>query len=85
MIMLMSFSLFISTRPRWAEQFFGGLDKMYMTHRRTSTSAFLLMFVHLLTVPITIVNLRIGNYLGMIAFLGIVAIVLPTLAPRIHS
>jgi predicted ferric reductase len=83
MIMLMSFSLFISTRPRWAEQFFGGLDKMYMTHRRTSTSAFLLMFVHLLTVPITIVNLRIGNYLAMIAFLGITAIVLPTLAPRI--
>jgi len=83
MIMLMSFSLFISTRPKWAEQFFGGLDKMYMTHRRTSTSAFLLMFVHVLTVPITIINLRIGNYLGIIAFLGIIAIVLPTLAPRI--
>ena len=83
MIMLMSFSLFISTRPKWAEQFFGGLDKMYMTHRRTSTSAFLLMFVHVLTVPITIMNLRIGNYFGIIAFLGIVAIVLPTLAPRI--
>ncbi|MBC7877502.1 MAG: ferric reductase-like transmembrane domain-containing protein [Anaerolineales bacterium] len=83
MIMLMSFSLFISTRPKWAEQFFGGLDKMYMTHRRTSTSAFLLMFVHVLTVPITIMNLRIGNYLGIIAFLGIIAIVLPTLAPRI--
>ncbi|NOT05804.1 MAG: hypothetical protein HOP27_14515 [Anaerolineales bacterium] len=82
-IVLMSCSLFISTRPKWAEPFFGGLDKMYITHRRTSTSAFLLMFVHLLTVPITIVNLRLGNYLGMIAFLGIVAIVLPTLAPRI--
>lgn len=83
MIMLMSFSLFISTRPKWAEQFFGGLDKMYMTHRRTSTSAFLLMFVHVLIVPITILNLRIGNYFGIIAFLGIIAIVLPTLAPRI--
>ena len=82
-IVLMSFSLFISTRPKWAEPFFGGLDKMYMTHRHTSTSAFLLMFVHLLTVPITLVNLRVGNYLAMTAFLGIVAIVLPTLAPRI--
>lgn len=30
-IALMSFSLFISTRPRWAEPYFGGLDKMYMT------------------------------------------------------
>jgi predicted ferric reductase len=83
LIVLMSCSLFLSTRPKWAEPFFGGLDKMYMTHRRTSTSAFLLMFVHLLTVPITTVGLRLGNYLAMIAFLGIVAIVLPTLAPRI--
>lgn len=83
MIMLMSFSLFISTRPKWAEQYFGGMDKMYMTHRRTSTSAFLLMFVHVLTVPITVINLRIGNYLGIVSFLGIIAIVLPTLAPRI--
>ena len=82
-IVLMSCSLFISTRPKWAEKFFGGLDKMYMTHRHTSTSAFLLMFVHLLTVPITLINLRIGNYLAMIAFLGIIAIVLPTLAPKI--
>jgi predicted ferric reductase len=82
-IILMSCSLFLSTRPKWAEPFFGGLDKMYMTHRRTSTSAFLLLFVHLLTVPITTVNLRIGNYLAMIAFTGIVSIVLITLAPRI--
>src|SRR5690606_8768330 len=52
MIVLMSFSLFLSTRPRWAEPYFGGLDKMYQTHRRTSTSAFLLLFIHILTVPI---------------------------------
>ena len=83
LVVLMSFSLFLSTRPRWAEPYFGGLDKMYIAHRSTSTSAFLLMFVHLLVVPITTVDLRIGNYLAIIAFLGIVAIVLPTLAPRI--
>ncbi|RJP51086.1 MAG: hypothetical protein C4557_08650 [Anaerolineaceae bacterium] len=82
-IVLMSFSLFLSTRPRWAEPYFGGLDKMYQTHRRASTSAFLLLFVKLLVVPITTVNLRLGNYLAMISFLGIIAIVLPTLAPRI--
>jgi predicted ferric reductase len=83
LIVLMSCSLFLSTRPKWAEPFFGGLDKMYLTHRKTSTSAFLLMFVHLLTVPISTTNLRLGNYLAMISFLGIVAIVMPTLAPRI--
>lgn len=82
-IVLMSFSLFLSARPKWAELYFGGLDKMYQTHRRTSTSAFLLLFVKLMVVPITTVNLRLGNYLAIISFLGIVAIVLPTLAPRI--
>jgi len=82
-IVLLSFSLFLSTRPKWAEPYFGGLDKMYITHRRTSTTAFLLLFVHLLTVPISVTNLRIGNYIAMIAFTGIVSIVLVTLAPRV--
>lgn len=82
-IALMSFSLFISTRPRWAEPYFGGLDKMYMTHRHTSTAAFLLMFVHILIVPLHLVDLAVGNYLAIVAFLGFIAIVLPTLAPRI--
>ena len=82
-ITLMSFSLFISTRPRWAEPYFGGLDKMYVTHRYMSTAAFLLMFVHLLVVPLHIENLALGNYLAIVAFLGFVAIVMPTLAPRI--
>jgi predicted ferric reductase len=83
MIVLMSFSLFLSTRPRWAEPYFGGLDKMYITHRHTSTSAFLLMFVHIVIVPLHIFDLALGNYLAIVAFLGFIAIVLPTLSPRI--
>lgn len=82
-IILMACSLFLSTRPKWAEQYFGGLDKMYMTHRHTSTAAFLLIFVHVLTVPITTTGWALGNYLAVIAFTGIVTIVLITLAPRI--
>ena len=82
-IVLMSFSLFISTRPKWAEAYFGGLDKMYMTHRHTSTAAFLLIFIHLLIVPLHVLDLLIGNYLAIVSFAGIIAIVLPTLAPRI--
>ena len=82
-IVLMAVSLFLSTRPKWAEKYFGGLDKMYMTHRHTGTAAFLLIFVHVLTVPITTTGWALGNYLGVIAFTGIVTIVLITLAPRI--
>src|SRR5258706_12101293 len=79
----MACSLFISTRPKWAEQYFGGLDKMYLTHRHTGNAAFLLIFVHVLTVPITTTGWALGNYLAVIAFTGIVTIVLITLAPRI--
>jgi predicted ferric reductase len=82
-IILMASALFLSTRPKWAEPFFGGLDKMYLTHRRAAVSAFLLLFLHVLTVPISTTDLRPGNYLAMLAFLGIITLVLVTLAPRI--
>ena len=81
-IVLMACSLFISTRPRWAEKYFGGLDKMYVTHRHTSTAAFLLIFVHILTVPIS-AHWVLGNYLAVIAATGIVTLALISLAPRI--
>ena len=81
-IVLMSFSLLLSARPKWAEPYFGGLDKMYVAHRRTSTLAFLLILVHVLTVPISLVW-KLGNYLAVIAFLGIVPLALLSLAPRI--
>ncbi len=82
-IVLMAWSLFISTRPRWAEPFFGGLDKMYIAHRRTSVTALLMIFVHVLTVPITLTGWAIGNYLAVFAFTGIVSIALVSLSPRI--
>src|ERR1041384_1534183 len=82
-IIFMACSLFFSPRPKWLEKYFGGLDKMYMTHRHTGTAAFLLIFVHVLTVPITTTGWALGNYLAVIAFAGIVSIVLVTLAPRI--
>lgn len=81
-IVLMACSLFIAARPKWAEKYFGGLDKMYVTHRHTSTAAFLLIFVHILTVPIS-AHWVLGNYLAVIAATGIVTIALLSLAPRV--
>ena len=68
MLILMASGLFLTARAKWAEPYFGGLDKMYLTHRRVNTTAFLLIFVHVITVPITTINLRLGNYLAIIAF-----------------
>jgi predicted ferric reductase len=82
LIVLMSFSLFLAARPKWAEPYFGGLDKMYVTHRHTSTAAFLLIFVHVITVPIS-THWVLGNYLAVIAAAGISTLVLISLAPRI--
>jgi predicted ferric reductase len=82
-IVLMAFALFLSTRPKWAEPYFGGLDKMYVTHRQLATTALLLIFVHVLTVPISVTGWKLGNYLAVIAFIGIVSIALVSLAPRI--
>lgn len=82
-IILMACGLFLAARPKWAEPYFGGLDKMYAVHKRANTAAFLLLFVHLLTVPITTDRLLPGTPLAVIAFLGIVTLVLLTLSPRI--
>jgi predicted ferric reductase len=82
-IVLMACSLFIAARPKWAEPFFGGLDKMYVTHRHTSTAALLLIFVHVLTVPISLTGWALGNYLAVFAFTGIVSIAVVSLAPRV--
>jgi predicted ferric reductase len=82
-IVLMAFALFLSTRPKWAEPYFGGLDKMYVTHRQLATAALLLIFVHVLTVPISLSGWALGNYLAVIAFIGIVSIALVSLAPRV--
>jgi len=82
-IVLMACSLVIAARPKWAEPYFGGLDKMYMTHRHTSTAALLLIFVHVITVPISLEGWVLGNYLAVIAFTGIVSIAIISLSPRV--
>ena len=82
-IVLMSFALLISTRPKWAEPYFGGLDKMYIAHRQLATIAILLIFTHVLTVPISVTGWKLGNYLAVISFTGLVSIILISLSPRI--
>src|SRR5258706_13741187 len=50
-IVLMASALFISTRPKRAGTYFGGLDKMYINHRPGPTIAFLFNFLLVLTGP----------------------------------
>jgi len=49
---VMAFALFLSTRPKFLESFFGGLDKMYVAHKNAGLAALLLVVAHFLVVPI---------------------------------
>ena len=50
-IVLMSTNLFISTRPRLLEQWFGGLDKLFIAHRFNGVAVALLIATHFTVMP----------------------------------
>ncbi len=43
---LYAFSFILSTRLKWLEDFFGGLDKIYHTHHSIGKVAFFLLLIH---------------------------------------
>lgn len=45
-ICLMSVLLLMATRPRWLEQWFGGLDKLYKAHKTIGISAGVMTIMH---------------------------------------
>ena len=50
-MVLMSTALFISARPRYMEPFFGGLDKMYQSHKNAALASLVLIVSHFMVVP----------------------------------
>ena len=78
----MAIAIVLSTKPRWLEPYFGGLDKMYAAHKQVAITAFFLLIGHKLFIPLaksTFLSKRLGN----VAYLGIIFLVLITVAPRI--
>ncbi|MGB1251789.1 MAG: ferredoxin reductase family protein [Candidatus Promineifilaceae bacterium] len=81
-MVLMAIAIILSTKPRILEPYFGGLDKMYQTHKQTAIFAFFLLIGHKLVIPFaksSFASKRLGN----VAYLGIIFLVLITIAPRI--
>jgi predicted ferric reductase len=72
----------LANKPRFLEQYFGGLDKMYITHKNIAILAVILIVGHELWVPKTGI-LGPGLWFGQLAFAGILAIVLLTVGPRV--
>lgn len=49
--LLMATAIFLATRPRFLENAFGGLDRMYKAHKMSGAVAGLLILVHFFAIP----------------------------------
>ena len=65
-VTVFGFNLLMATRARWVERVFGGLDKMYLIHRRSGVIAAVLLLLHFGTVP-RHPEFSIGKPLGFLA------------------
>ncbi|MFT7587435.1 MAG: putative ferric reductase, partial [Cellvibrionaceae bacterium] len=81
-MILMAIGIMLSTKPKWLEPYFGGLDKMYGTHRQVAMIAFLLLIAHFFVIPAGPQG-GPGIWVGQVAFYGIMLSVLITIAPRV--
>lgn len=82
-LILMASSIFLTLRPRWVEVYFGGLDKMYRTHRTIAITVGLLLLAHFLIVAVLSQRFHLDPSLAKVAFLGLQVSILLALAPRI--
>lgn len=81
-VLLFAATLALSTRARFLEPYFGGLDKMYRTHRAAGLTGFGLLIAHVLASPW---NLPAGGGVpaGMLAFAGFLVLVGLAVGPRL--
>ncbi len=75
----------MATRAKWVEQIFGGLDKMYMIHRRSGVIAVVLLILHFVFVPRDLTEFTIGKPLGFYAFVLIIVGVILAAAPPLKK
>ena len=66
-VTVFAFNFLMATRAKWVEKLFGGLDKMYLVHRRSGVVAIVLLLAHFLIVPKDLTEILIGKPLGFAA------------------
>jgi len=79
-ITVFGFNLLMTTRARWVERIFGGLDKMYLIHRRAGVIAIVLLLLHFGIVP-KLSEFTVGKPLGFAAMALILLGVMVSAAP----
>jgi len=71
-VTVFAFNFLMATRAKWVEKLFGGLDKMYLIHRRSGVIAVVLLLLHFIVVPRDLVEFNAGKPLGFYALVLIV-------------
>ena len=80
-LVIASTNLILATRTRVLERPYGGLDKMFASHRVDGVTAGSLLVAHVAIIPIT-TRLIPGRLLGILVFLLIEGSVVLAIAPR---
>ena len=80
-VTVFAFNFLMATRAKWVEKLFGGLDKMYLIHRRSGVIAVVLLFLHFIVVPRDLVEFNAGKPLGFYAFILIILGVIISAVP----
>ena len=80
-VTVFAFNFLMATRAKWVENLFGGLDKMYLIHRRSGIIAVTLLIAHFMIVPRDLVEFNPGKPLGFYAFILIIIGVMLSAAP----
>lgn len=80
-VTVFAFNFLMASRLGWVEKLFGGLDKMYLIHRRSGVIAVVLLIAHFLIVPRDLVEFTPGKPIGFYAFILILTGVILSAAP----
>ena len=80
-VTVFAFNFLMATRAKWIEKLFGGLDKMYLIHRRSGVIAVVLLLLHFIVVPRDLVEFNAGKPLGFYAFILIILGVILSAVP----
>ena len=75
----------MATRAKWVENIFGGLDKMYLIHRRSGVIAVFLLLAHFIVVPRDLVAFNVGKPLGFWALIFILIGVILSASPALKK
>mgnify|MGYP000882259496 CR=1 FL=1 len=80
-VTVFAFNFLMATRAKWVEKLFGGLDKMYLIHRRSGIIAVVLLLLHFIVVPRDLVEFNAGKPLGFYALILILLGVIISAVP----